>query len=104
MPPRLLNITMLDGSRQFGELPQGVLWDELRDHLAKLPGAVLTGFITDGVTEAWIDFTYQGHQLSVNDQYGDYWFFVKDPTCPDAVLVAVLTHSALILGSERKAN
>jgi len=38
-------------------------------HIAQLEGAVVTGFITDHVTEAWIDFTYCGDQFSVNDQY-----------------------------------
>ena len=26
------------------------------------------------------------------DQFGDYWFFVDDPTCPDAILQQVLDH------------
>lgn len=95
MSPQLLNITMNDGSRQFGELPQSVLWYELKDHIAQLPG--VTGFVTDGVTEAWIDFTYQGQEFSVNDQFGDYWFFVKEPSCPDAVLESVLAHCASVL-------
>src|SRR5678815_2509285 len=95
---QLLSTIMNDGSRHFGNLPQSVLWHELRDHISRLEGAVLTDFVTDNVTEAWIDFTYRGCRFSVNDQMGDYWFFVDRPICPDAVLQAVLSHCELLLG------
>jgi hypothetical protein len=39
-------------------------------------GAVITQFLTDGVTEGWIDFTYRGSDFSVNDQFGSYWFLL----------------------------
>jgi len=97
MSEGLLNNIMYDGSRQFGELPQTVLWNELCDHISKLDGATVTSFITDGITEAWIDFTYREQEFSVNDQFGDYWFFVTDPTCPDGVLEEVLAHCRLLL-------
>lgn len=83
---------MRDGSRNFADLPQTQLWYAVRDHISALPGACLTSFITDGVTEAWIDFTYRNHHFSINDQYGDYWFFVKDPKCPDEILEEVYEH------------
>lgn len=94
----MLDIRMHDGSRHFGDLPQVVDWHAVRDHVAVLPGAVLTGFVTDHVTEAWIDFSYAGHHFAINDQLGDYWFFVEDPACSDEVLRRVLTHFALLLG------
>ena len=97
MAEELLNLIMNDGSRQFGEFPQTVLWYELRDHISRLDGAVVTDFITDNVTEAWIDFSYRGYRFSVNDQFGDYWFFVDDPRCPDDVLKAVLSYCKLLL-------
>jgi hypothetical protein len=62
------------GSRHFAGLPQPVTWYQLRDYLAALPGGELTGFVTDHVTEVWIDLSYQGYHFSVNDQYGAYWF------------------------------
>lgn len=98
---KLFNLTMHDGSRHFGDLPQTVLWYDLHDHTTQMPGAVLTGFITDHVTEAWIDFTYGGHQFSVNDQYGDYWFFVEDPECPDHLMIEVLEYCEKLLGSSQ---
>jgi hypothetical protein len=92
-----VDMRMHDGSRFFGDLPQTVLWYDLRDHIERMPGAKLTGFVTDHVTEAWIDFDYQGQRFSVNDQYGDYWFFVEDPACPDEVLERVLEYCSLLL-------
>lgn len=58
---------------------------------------VLTGFATDDVTEAWIDFMYCGHHFSVNDQFGSYWFFVDNPDCPGEVLRGVLEHCGKLL-------
>ncbi len=98
---RIFTIIMHDGSRYFGDLPQTVLWEEMRDHIATMPGAIVTGFVCDYVLEAWIDFTYAGHAFSVNDQYGDYWFFVDDPACPEHLLVDVLDHCETLLGSSR---
>jgi len=103
MAEKLLSMIMNDGSRHFGDLPQTVLWYELRDHIQQLEGAKVTGFLTDHITEAWIDFSYRGYNFLVNDQFGDYWFFVKEPDCPDDALEAVLTHCESLLGSCRKA-
>ena len=103
MAEELLNFIANDGSRQFGELPQPVLWYEMRDHIENLVGAEITDFLTDHVTEAWIDFTYCGYRFTVNDQWGDYWFFVDDPSCPDEILKTILSHSKVLLGERRKA-
>jgi hypothetical protein len=94
MAVKLLTIEMCDGSRHFGDLPQTVLWHRLRNHIEKLVGAEITDFVTDNVTETWIDFSYRGHRFSVNDQFGAYLFFVNDPSCPDETLDAVLSHCA----------
>jgi hypothetical protein len=93
----VIDMRMNDASRHFGSLPEtydpGVpQWDVLRDHVEKLAGAQLTGFVTDQVTEAWIDFAYTGHAFGINNQHGQWWFFVTDPACPDAVLERVLDH------------
>ena len=86
-----------DGSREFASLPQSKLWYVVRDHVEKLGGATLTGFLCDGVTEAWIDFSFRNHEFSINDQFGEYRFFVKAPACPDAILQYVVKHFATIL-------
>ena len=88
----LHNIVMKDGSRHFGDIPQMVGYSELRDHVAKLTGAVETDFLTDGLAEMWMDFSYMNYRFSVNYQLSEYWFFVDDPKCPDAILENVLSH------------
>ena len=88
----LLNHTMNDGSRQFAALPESESWHRLRDHISRLAGARITKFITDDVTEAWIDFTYREHSFTVNNQFGEFWFFVSDPSCADDILTGVVRH------------
>jgi hypothetical protein len=72
MPKVLLNIIMHDGSRWFGELPQSASWYTLRKHIQQVDGSAVTDFITDDITQAWIDFTFRGYQFSINHQFGDY--------------------------------
>ena len=91
----IYNIIMHDGSRHFSDLPETVDWYELRDYIDETPDYVLTHFITDDVTEAWIDFDYKGHHFSINNQMGEYWFFVSDPNCPDEILDEVMWHCSL---------
>ena len=31
-------------------------------------------------------------RFSVNNQFGEWWFFVRDPSCDDAVLQTVVHH------------
>src|ERR1044072_6001962 len=102
MSHALLNIIAHDGSRQFGELPQSVSWNKLRRHIKRLDGVTDVSLLTDNVIEGWIDFNFRGHDFSVNNQFGDYWFFVKDPQSPDDVLETVLSHCRNLLGDERQ--
>jgi len=93
----LIDLRMHDGSRHFGGLRERYDgerpdWHRLRAGIVAWKQGELTGFVTDEVTEAWIDFRYAGHTFAINDQYGEWWFFVDDPTCPDEVLAAVLDH------------
>ena len=83
---------MNDGSRHFGDMPESLSWDELRQHIARLEGAEVTAFVTDNITEGWLDFSYCGYSFSINDQLGAYWFFVDNPKCPDEILDTVLSH------------
>jgi hypothetical protein len=99
MSAKLINIIMNDGSRQFGDLPESIDWHQLRDHIDRLDGVQITDFITDNVTEVWIDFFYRGQQFSVNNQFGEYWFFVDNPRCKEEILEAVLGHCELVLVS-----
>ncbi len=98
----LFDLRMADGSRHFGDLPESYdanrpQWDDIKAHVARLSGAVLTSFVTDEVTEAWIEFRFADHAFSINNQQGWWWFFVKDASCPDRVLQQVLDHFEQIL-------
>jgi hypothetical protein len=95
---RLLDFVMNDGSRHFASLPATASWESVRDHAAALAGATITGFLCDGVTEAWIDFTYKGEAFTINDQFGEYWFFSTNPRCPESMLAEVATHWESLLG------
>jgi hypothetical protein len=74
-----------------------VPWHRLRKHLKALPGLELTGFLTDRITEGWLDFTYGGHRFTVNDQFGEYWFFVDDPTAREELLRGLVRYCERLL-------
>ena len=88
----LFDMRMNDGSRHFADMPEAVFFDDLADHTEELEGALITEFITDGVIEMWLEFEYRGQHFSVNNQLGDYWFFVRDPNCPEEILLEVCDH------------
>jgi len=92
---------MHDGSRKFTELSETVTWDKFRQHITRLSGANVTDYLTDHVTEMWLDFTFRGHNFTVNNQSGDFWFFVVDPSCPDDILSAVVEHCEPVLSAPR---
>jgi len=80
---------MTKNAYMFVALPQVRLWHDLHTHLQRLQGVNISGFLTDGVIGSWIDFSYRGHAFTINEQSGEYQFFVDDPACPDEVLSEV---------------
>ena len=88
----LFNAKLTDGSRHFVDMPEVVFFDEFADHVEELEGAEITEFITDGTIEMWLEFEFRGHKFSVNNHLGDYWFFVRDPNCPDEILLEIIDH------------
>ena len=88
---------MHDGSSQFVAIPESVVWNVLRDHVALLDSVQITDFVTDGVTEMWLDFAFRNYCFSVNNQFGEYWFFVNDPSCPAETLEQIARHCAKLL-------
>lgn len=95
---KLTNILMHDGSRDFGALPECFPFEQLRDHVARLPEGKVTGFVSDDMTEAWLHFQFRGHRFTANTQYGEWRFFVDDPQCPDEIQLEVLSYCAKKLG------
>lgn len=97
MIKELFDMRMNDGSRHFADMPETVYFDTVADHAETLAGAEVTNFISDGVVEMWLDFTFRGHKFSINNQFGDYWFFVDDPECPEEILLEVCDHFRKLL-------
>ena len=104
MEVKLQYFQMRDKSRHFAELPEIVEWEALRDHILTLPGTKLTGYLTDHITEVWIDFAYRQHTFTVNKQFGDFWFFVSDSHCSDDILIEIVHHCAKMTGYGEMGN
>lgn len=92
----LIDIRMHDGSRQFVSLPESELPRTLLRHIFRLRWAVPYFYMADAI-ETWMDFWYRGHRFAINNQFGEYWFFVKNPSCPDSVLHEVSLHFQALL-------
>ena len=92
---------MHDGSRQFAELPEACSWDEFREHIARLPGVTVSDYLTDSVTEMWLDFSFRDHAFAVNNQHGDCCFFVGNPACSEDILAAVIEYCEPLLPARR---
>jgi hypothetical protein len=95
--PEITDHRMHDGSSNFLSLPESKPWTLTRDHISRLNGAVTEDYLTDDVTEVWIDFRYKGYEFTINNQLGEFWFFVNDPACPETVLEVVAEHFAEFL-------
>lgn len=88
---------MKDGSRHFVNMPEVVFFDEFCEHTEKLEGAEITDFAADGIVEMWLVFEFRGHKFSVNNQLGDYLFFVENPECPEEILLEIIAHFRKLL-------
>jgi hypothetical protein len=95
----LIDDRMADGSRHFASLPEIFPWEALRDYIETLPDAIILAYITDHITEFWIDFTFRDYKMSINNPLGDLWFFVTDPDCPDSILSDIISHCEKIVPS-----
>jgi hypothetical protein len=91
--PKIFDIRMRDGSRQFADVPERVLPGRMRKIIARLPGAEIQRFMASvGEIEAWIEFRFRGFDFAVNNQNCEYWLFVRTPDCPDEILREVAAH------------
>ncbi len=59
--------------------------------------ADVTSYLSDEVTEVWIDFTYEGRDYTVNNQVGEYWFFANEPVAHQYALADVADRLAKML-------
>lgn len=99
--PPLIDIRMRDGSRHFVSLPEAVGPRRLLVHVFGLGFALPLLYLPSGI-ESWLGFWYRGHRFTVNNQFGEYWFFVQNPACPAKVLHRVASHFAALLGPPLK--
>jgi hypothetical protein len=88
----LLKNKIESGARHFADLPEVVFFDEFYDHTEKLEGAEINEFTMDGVVEMWLEFEFRGQNFFVGNQFGDYWFLVENPECPEEILIEVASH------------
>jgi len=88
---KLFDIRTPRGSRHFADILDGNCgWNTTRNRLAAHPGVNVTGYLTDRVTQAITDFTYRGHEFTIDTHFGDLLLFVADPECPNDILVDVM--------------
>ncbi|QDT57072.1 hypothetical protein Pan44_51370 [Caulifigura coniformis] len=91
--PKIVDLRMKDGSRQFADVPERVLPGQLRKIIAKLPGVEIVSFIASvAEIEAWIEFRYRDYDFAINNQNVEYWLFVRQPECPEEILREVALH------------
>lgn len=96
-----LRDNMNDNARHFVDLPEVIFFDELSDHLEELPGYQLNEFEVDGVVGLWIEFEWANNKFFVDNQPGDYRFYVEDPKCEEGILLEISNHLRSLL--EKKA-
>ena len=82
----ITNFIMHDGSRHFLALRQSIHSNALVAAIKTMPDVAIAEFL-ETIPESWIDFGFRGHKFAINDQFGEYWFFAKDATCPEDILI-----------------
>ena len=82
----LLNFKANDNIRNFYAFPFHIDWYKINDRLNSISDIEVNDFITDGIIEAWIDFTYKNHKFSINNQFSEYWLFDNSGECEEEIL------------------
>ena len=98
-----LKSNLPDDALHFVDFPEVIFFDEFYDHVEILDGAVIEEFEVDGTIEMWLEFTFRGHRFFVNNRFGDYWFYAKDPKCPEDILLEIAGHFRKILEKDQLA-
>lgn len=78
-----------DGSRHFYSTPEKGSFQNLKKKIEKYNGMEVTDYLSDEVTEIWIDFEYKNKKFTVNNQMGEFWYFSSDPECEESILIEV---------------
>lgn len=88
-----------ENARHFVDFPEVVFFDDLVEHIAKLPGTELIEFEVDGVVAVWIEFEYLDNKFFVDNALGDFRFHVENPECDESILLDVIDHLRRLLES-----
>ena len=65
----------------FHSIPESDDLQKIVQIIRALPTVKIDKILSDKVTEIWLDFHFQDHQFSINNQMGEYWFFCLED-CP----------------------
>lgn len=84
----ITDFIMHDGSRHFLSLPESMLSTALVQQIKAMTDMQLTEFL-ETIPESWIDFEFRSHEFTINNQFGEYWFFVADRHCPLDILTEI---------------
>jgi hypothetical protein len=93
----LLEKKLKSGARHFIDMPEVVFFDDLYEHAENLDGAEIIAFETDGTLEMWLEFEFREHKFFVGNKFGDYWFLVENPQCPEDILLLIAAHFRRLL-------
>jgi len=92
-----LKAKLPEDALHFVDFPEVIFFDEFGDHVEALEGAEINEFEMDGTFEIWLEFTFRENHFYVNNRLGDYWFFVRDPKCPEEILLEIAEHFRKLL-------
>ena len=81
----LMNTIMRDGSRHFLTLRETARPADIRARLESIPGVRVCQLSSIGF-DLWVSFQCMGWRFSINNPFGELWFFANDPTCPEDIL------------------
>ena len=95
-----LRAKLPEDALHFVDFPEVIFFDEFSDQLETLEGSEITEFEMDGTFEMWLEFTFRENKFYVNNRLGDYWFFVRDPKCPEEILLEIAGHFRKLLEKE----
>ena len=94
--PSITDFRMHDGSRHFVSLPETQPPNRLLRHIFGLRFAVPYFYLSTAVAVLG-RLLVTGQCFTINNQFGEYWLFGKNPGCPQAVLEHVVSHFAGLL-------
>lgn len=81
-----------DNAKHFADFPEAVFFDDLAEHIGKLPGCEITEYEVDGVIGVWIEFNYLDQHFFVDALLACFKFYVEDPKCDESILRDVIDH------------